>query len=201
YAVTDGVVVWRAWILCKNESKKLLFLCIFVLICAICSSVAAIVIEALVKFTSAEDEERTNILTRAIDVCHVMTLALSLLTNLLATSIISWKAWRFRKMFHLSWANGGRILTLLIESGVLYSALLTITLISTIIHLPVGSLGDLITPVTLQLSGMYPLIVLIMVSYNQSLDNISFSRGTLMGRTYSTSVFTSIFEVESDCST
>ncbi|KIK52333.1 hypothetical protein GYMLUDRAFT_180230, partial [Collybiopsis luxurians FD-317 M1] len=201
YIVTDGVVIWRAWILCKHESKKLLILCISVFICAACSGLATIVIEVLENFTSSEDKERSSILTRAIDVCHVMMLVLSLLTNLLATSIISLKAWRFRRMFYITWANGGRILALLIESGVLYSALLIITLVFTVIDLPVGSLGDLITPVSLQLSGMYPLIVLIMVSYNQSLDNTSFGRGTLSSRTYNTTAFTSIFEVEGDCST
>lgn len=25
YGITDGVVVWRAWVLCKDVSKKLLY--------------------------------------------------------------------------------------------------------------------------------------------------------------------------------
>ncbi len=32
YVLTDGVVVWRAWVICRDESKKLLMAAIVMLI-------------------------------------------------------------------------------------------------------------------------------------------------------------------------
>ncbi|KIK52106.1 hypothetical protein GYMLUDRAFT_180498 [Collybiopsis luxurians FD-317 M1] len=202
YIFTDGVVVWRAWILCKNDSKKTLCFCIFVALCACCSfnTLAAIIIEVVQALTSPEDIKRDNTLTRAINVCHVAILVLSLLTNLSATSIIAVKAWLARGaisryMFYLTWANGGRILALLIESGLLYSVSLIINLIATVIPLSVGTLGDLCNPINLQIAGMYPLVVLILISQDRSLDSsISMSR-------HNSAAFTSILELENDQST
>ncbi|KIK51554.1 hypothetical protein GYMLUDRAFT_981264, partial [Collybiopsis luxurians FD-317 M1] len=195
YVFTDGVVVWRAWILCKDDNKKALFFCIFSSLCATCCSTLATIIIAFLQNFTSQDIERENRLKRAIDVCHVADLVLSLATNLLATSIISLRAWHFRRMFHLTWANGGRILALLIESGVLYSLLLVINLISVIIRLPLGTLGDLCNPVYLQIAGMYPLVILILASRDQSLD------GSLSTRRHHSTAFTSILESDNDQNT
>jgi len=45
-----------------------------------------------------------------------------------------------------------------------------VALVSPVIHLPFGTLGDIFMPVTVQLAGMYPIIVLLLVENNRSLD-------------------------------
>ncbi|KAF9059328.1 hypothetical protein BDP27DRAFT_1341675 [Rhodocollybia butyracea] len=171
YILTDGVVVWRAWVMCRSEYTIPLFVCIFFLCCAIASEMCSIAIRITISVISSA--QTVTALNRAIDITQVSGLGLSLLTNLIATATVLVKAWHLRRMFFSSRPhrpNTSRILVLIVESGVLYSISLITTLVASIIHLPTrGTLGDLYTPVNLQLAGIYPLVVLIMVNKNRTL--------------------------------
>ncbi|KAF9069465.1 hypothetical protein BDP27DRAFT_1325395 [Rhodocollybia butyracea] len=171
YSLTDGVVVWRAWVLCRNEYSIALSVCIFFLCCTTASGMSLIAIRIALSVISTARTGTT--LKLAVDITQVSGLGLSLITNLIATTIVSMKAWRFREMFFSSGPhrpNTSRILVLIIESGVLYSISLIIVIVASIIRLPGGTLGDLYTPVNLQLAGIYLLVVLIMVNKNLTLD-------------------------------
>jgi len=172
YSLTDGVVVWRAWVLCRNDSRAGLYVSLFFLCCAFLSETATIVIRIALTATPASNTTINAHLTRAIGITQVANLALSLLTNLTATTTVSLKAWRLRSMFFSgpSQPKTGKVLVLIVESGVLYSISLITVLIATVIPLPLGTLGDLYTPVNCQLAGIYPLIVLIMVNKERTLD-------------------------------
>ncbi|KAL5525814.1 hypothetical protein ACEPAG_7151 [Sanghuangporus baumii] len=46
YVLTDGIVVWRAWVLCKDGSKKILMVPLFLLFCTSLSVLATVSIRA-----------------------------------------------------------------------------------------------------------------------------------------------------------
>ncbi|KAJ3823840.1 hypothetical protein EV361DRAFT_873136 [Lentinula raphanica] len=171
YGITDGVVVWRAWVLCRYDYRSALLACILFLCCAYLSEISTIVIRIMLLRSQSNVSE----LNRAIDITQVMNLGLSLVTNLTATGTVTLKAWRLRKVFYAgprSPMQLGKMMILIVESGMLYSISLVTILIATVIPLREGTLGDIYTPVNLQLAGIYPLIVLIMVNKNRTLDNV-----------------------------
>lgn len=51
---------------------------------------------------------------------------------------------------------------------------------STVIRLPIGTLGDLYTPVNAQLAGIYPIVVLLLVNQDRSLDKTIFVNSVAM---------------------
>ncbi|KAJ4467025.1 hypothetical protein J3R30DRAFT_3580141 [Lentinula aciculospora] len=179
YSLTDCVVVWRAWVLCQRDHRIVLFTCVFFLCCAFLSEMSTIGIRIVLFVLPPTSESIIASLSRSIDITQVSNLGLSLITNLIATGTVSFKAWRLRKMFYPGphQPKTGKILVLIVESGVLYSISLITVLVATLIPLTKGTLGDLYTPVNLQLAGIYPLIVLIMVNKNRTLDKavIAFS--------------------------
>ncbi|KAJ3796331.1 hypothetical protein GGU11DRAFT_788682 [Lentinula aff. detonsa] len=173
YGLTDGVVVWRAWVLCRYDHRTALFTSVFFLCCALLSEMSTIAVRVTLSCLPPSDENAFLSLSRVINITQVSNLGLSLLTNLTATGTVSFKAWRLRKMFFVGpRPRAGKIMVFIVESGVLYSISLITILIATLIPLPKGTLGDLYTPVNLQLAGMYPLIVLIMVNKNRTLDKV-----------------------------
>ncbi|KAE9387126.1 hypothetical protein BT96DRAFT_838091, partial [Gymnopus androsaceus JB14] len=180
YSLTDGVVVWRAWVLCRNDSRAAyMYPFSSSAVLSVISETATIVIRIALTATPASNTTVNAHLSRAIDITQVANLALSLLTNLTATTTVSLKAW-YSILYCVSSScmffsgpsqpKTGKVLVLIVESGVLYSISLITVLIATVIPLPLGTLGDLYTPVNCQLAGIYPLIVLIMVNKERTLD-------------------------------
>ncbi|KAJ3768976.1 hypothetical protein FB446DRAFT_749707 [Lentinula raphanica] len=177
YIITDGVVVWRAWVLCSVDGTRALTMCLFMLGLATVSVSATIAIRIALIAINTQTGEAFNKLNHGINVTQVATLILSLLTNSLATSLISLKAWRSRVEIRNSLENAvdrhsraGKIFALLIETGVIYSLSCLTVLISTLIPLKEGTLGDLYTPVNTQLAGIYPVVVLLLITRNHTLD-------------------------------
>ncbi|KAL0566707.1 hypothetical protein V5O48_015295, partial [Marasmius crinis-equi] len=181
YALTDAVVLWRAWVLCSTDYRKLLYVPLFFLCCASTTIFATIIIRITIQSIPHMDgstaDPRIKALTRAIDICQVANLVFSLLLNITSTGLIAFKAWRFRRWIKFDLSNiknrrtrGEKIMALLVESGSLYclsgvrefwsipyilpaltSKQITV-LASTVIPLPIGTLGDLYTPVNTQIA-------------------------------------------------
>lgn len=51
----------------------------------------------------------------------------------------------------------------------------TIAVIAMFIHIPTAMLGDLYTPVNIQIAGIYPVMVLLLIDQENSLDKTIFS--------------------------
>jgi len=168
-------VVWRAWVLCSDQNRVVLILPVIIL--GINTLIYLLIVAARAGLLiSSETAQSHRHLGRIIDVTQMANLALSLLTNIFATSIIAVKAWEYRKTLMASGVGiqtptqAIRILGLVVESGMLYIFIGIVALVSPVIHLPFGTLGDIFMPVTVQLAGMYPIIVLLLVENNRSLD-------------------------------
>uniref|UniRef100_A0A0W0FXP5 Uncharacterized protein n=1 Tax=Moniliophthora roreri TaxID=221103 RepID=A0A0W0FXP5_MONRR len=184
YILTDGVVLWRAWVLCNMESKWLLFVPLFFLVC--CSLIATIAIRITLEVIPVAESSTYQKLTRAIDICQIANLVFSLIINFSTTLIIAMKAWRFRRWIaqdlrairNKKRTGGERVLILLIESGLFYCISGATVLVSSLIRLPFGTLGDIYTPVNIQVAGIYPIVVLLLVSQGKSLDRTVFNTMT-----------------------
>ncbi|KAJ3848539.1 hypothetical protein EV368DRAFT_68192 [Lentinula lateritia] len=156
YIITDGVVVWRAWVLCSGDGTKALTMCLFMLGLATVSVTATIVIRISLMVIDTQVGELFNQLNHGINVAQVATLVLSLLTNSLATFLISLKAWRSRTEIRNNLdsavdrhSRAGKIFALLVETGVVYSLSCLTVFVSSLIPLKEGTLGDLYTPVNI----------------------------------------------------
>ncbi|KAL0060095.1 hypothetical protein AAF712_013112 [Marasmius tenuissimus] len=192
YALTDAVVFWRAWILCSADFRRTLYIPLFFLCCAFLSISATIIVRITIQSIPHQDatttEARIKSLTRAIDILQVANLVFSLLLNISATAVIAVKAWRFRKWIKFDFSalksrrtRGEKIMAILVESGLLYCFSGITVLITTVIRLPVGTLGDIYTPMNTQIAGMYPMVVLLLVSHGKTLENTVFPRNTTNG--------------------
>ncbi|KAI9456051.1 hypothetical protein BJY52DRAFT_1151321 [Lactarius psammicola] len=182
YALTDGVVVWRAWIICRDESRKLLMAPIGMLVLTMLGVTVTIGVRVFVILDPVNrDKDR---LADTIDIFQEITLISSLFTNILGTGVISLKAWRYRRWIVTDLqrvvnkrTKAERVLALLVESGVLYIFSGAMLVVSCLIRLP-GShfvLESLYSQAAVHLAGMYPVIVVILVSREASMDKTLFN--------------------------
>ncbi|KAF8199815.1 hypothetical protein K438DRAFT_1671770 [Mycena galopus ATCC 62051] len=183
YVLSDGVVVWRAWIICLRNHRKYLWVTIVFL------GITAVTVALTVAFRVANlivspinDLPSGSILGAGINILQVVTLVTSLLSNLTATGVVWATAvghWRTIRSTlsgtKTSSLRTNHILLLVVETGVLYCISALVVLVSVLIRLPQGTLGDLYTPVNVQIAGAYPCIVLLLVSTKKSLNESSFA--------------------------
>ncbi|EJD00035.1 uncharacterized protein FOMMEDRAFT_159616 [Fomitiporia mediterranea MF3/22] len=177
YIVTDGVVIWRAAVLCRDTGRKTIVMSIVFLICA---SVSILLTIALRIGTTILGSDRSARLDAIVEVTQVVNLALSFLANLSATSIVCVKAWRYRKDLGQGFnrrTKVERIFIILIESGLLYCSSGILAIIASVIRLPHGTLGDIYTRIHVQIAGIYPTIVLVLISQQRTLEEGVFSAG------------------------
>ncbi|KAJ3989531.1 hypothetical protein F5890DRAFT_1451684 [Lentinula detonsa] len=191
FFLSDGVVVWRAWVLCSVDGTKILMMCLFMLGLVFVSVIATIAFRITLMVSGVVHPGSDPLavrFTQAINVTQVATLVLSLSTNLLATFLISLKAWKsrieIRNILNSSTdrqSRAGKIFALLIETGVMYSVSCLMVLVSSLIPLKGldGTVGDLYTPLSAQLAGIYPIVVLLLISHSYTLDRTvrAFSSG------------------------
>ncbi|KAF9055393.1 hypothetical protein BDZ89DRAFT_1055985 [Hymenopellis radicata] len=183
YVLTDGVVVWRAWILCGQDLtyRRLLWIPISFLIFTVFSVLTTIVIRIVICARPAPDIYAPSSLTtvpvleRVIRYSQTVTLVFSFLTNILATLIVGLEAWKHRqfirkeiRLARTKNLRGEKILVLLVESGLLYCISGAAVLICSLVRMPLGTLGDVYTPVNVQIAGIYPVIVLLLAEYQNS---------------------------------
>ncbi|KAK0499654.1 hypothetical protein EDD18DRAFT_1329813 [Armillaria luteobubalina] len=180
YLLTDGVVVWRAWVLCHDEYRKSLILPFVFLCLTFLSVLGTIGLRAAI--TAIDVDRHIDIahgrgLAHVLDYCQVTNLVLSLLTNIFSTSIVGIKAWHHRhwiiselQLKRRKITTAEQIFTLLVESGIIYCFSGLTVLVASLIRLPYGTLGDVYTPVNIQFAGIYPAIVLLLVSRQGALN-------------------------------
>ncbi|KAI0260148.1 hypothetical protein BC834DRAFT_832258 [Gloeopeniophorella convolvens] len=181
YLISDAVVVWRAWLLCREESKGLLMMSMLFLACSALAFLAVLG-NRIFMMTIPASDPRQVALSRTIDIFQVGNLVFSLITNIIATSTVGWKAWRRRKEITADIADtvnrgsvAGKVLILLIESGALYIVSLSVLLPAMLIRLPYGTVGDIYIPMNVQMSGIYPTVIIFLVNRESSMDKAVFN--------------------------
>ncbi|KAI9508219.1 hypothetical protein F5148DRAFT_980146 [Russula earlei] len=186
YTLADVVVVWRAWVLCSEQHRAILIAPVVCLVLNALSYLITVAVRAGLLITPEDVRIHRN-LAQVIDVMQVADLGLSLLTNILATAIIGVKAWKYRQVlvkggpYSQTRTPAGKLMALLIESGVLYVLIGLTIFASLFIPLPFQTLGDILVPVGVQLAGMYPIAVLLLMDQNYSFDTTTYiSSGSVL---------------------
>ncbi|KAJ7680610.1 hypothetical protein DFH06DRAFT_973568 [Mycena polygramma] len=190
YVLCDGIVIWRARLICTPDHRKYLYLPLFFL--GLTSVAVAGIIGLRITALYKTGFAKTAFSTMAINSLQVSAICMSIISNLSSTGVVGITAWfvsffrgtqisdwfrRHREVIRVfrNTTKGAQILRILLESGVLYSLTqILVGLVSTLIRLPYNTLGDLYTPVNIQIAGAYAPIVLLLVSTQKSLSETSF---------------------------
>ncbi|KAJ7497669.1 hypothetical protein FB451DRAFT_240805 [Mycena latifolia] len=176
YIISDGIVVWRAWILCMRNRGKYLGATISFLVLTAVSVLCTIIFRVIGVIRSTTDSH----LEPGIIILQVSNFGMSLLSNLTTTAVVGVILLRHCKGVRAAFTDSKRsskadqVLTLLVESGVLYCISGLMVLVSSLIRLPQGTLGDLYAPIAVQIAGAYPSIVLLLVSMQRTLNETMF---------------------------
>jgi len=185
YIFSDAVVVWRAWVISWRNYRKYLCITIVFLVLTAGCVVGTIVFRVITLVVSPYAQlPPSNYLVKAINILQISVIGFSLISNISATAVVGATAWRHRRSIRAAFADKKRtrsdqILALVVESGVLYCISGLTVLISSLIRLPHGTLGDIYTPINVQIAGSYPPVVLLLVSMqSSSLDETTLFEGS-----------------------
>ncbi|KAJ7141427.1 hypothetical protein C8R44DRAFT_763436 [Mycena epipterygia] len=174
YVLSDGVVVWRAWIICPRHRAYLWITIGFLILTT--ASVASTIVFRIVAFIQSpiDDLSPDSVLNKGINILQISNVVMSLLSNLSATAVVGVTAWKNRRNIRAAFTDGKKgtkadqILGLIVESGVLYCVASLITITTELIRTPEGTLGDLWSPVSIQIAGAYPAVVLLGVAMQKT---------------------------------
>ncbi|KAJ6499013.1 hypothetical protein C8R45DRAFT_100859 [Mycena sanguinolenta] len=175
YILCDGVVIWRARLLCSDDHHKHMYLPLFFL--GLTTVAVAGIIGLRTASTVIRGISKKPTFVDAINVLQVSVINMSLISNLSSTGVVGITAWQHRQAIRDGFnktSKGDQILRILLDSGVLYCLAQCFGLAATFIRLPYGTLGDLYSPVNYQIAGAYTPIVLLLVSAQKSMSEMSF---------------------------
>ncbi|KAJ6498954.1 hypothetical protein C8R45DRAFT_1210820 [Mycena sanguinolenta] len=180
YALSDGIVIWRAWVICLRSHRKYMWIPVCFLALTTLSVFATIGLRLATLNTPSMPH-----LAEAMNIAQMSAVSTSLISNLSSMGVIGVTLWRHWRTIRTAFPDkkqrtktANRTLILVVESGILYSvSAITLLLFSVIPgRLPTGNrLGDLYGPINIQLAGAYPSIVLLLVSGHGSLNDSTFS--------------------------
>ncbi|KAJ7072003.1 hypothetical protein C8F01DRAFT_223801 [Mycena amicta] len=173
FVVSDGIVIWRAWVICRrNHRIYLLIPTAFLLFTA--ATTGGLITLRTIDIVSPGSISRAPF-TRAISVMQLSNMTTSLISNLTATGLIGIEAWGHRRTIKHAFAKRTtkvtQVLVLLLESGTIYCSTGVIGIVSQLIHLPHGTLNDLLVPVNIQLAGAYAPALLLLISTHSTSDD------------------------------
>ncbi|KAI0692877.1 hypothetical protein BC835DRAFT_1416250 [Cytidiella melzeri] len=160
YILADGVVVWR-----------ISFFAV--------SVVTTIILRAIIVAGDfPENKLSPSLLASAFITAQHFSNIFSLAANVVATVMIIFWACQyqtgFAKTFRGSQGASTRaeqITVMLVESGIIYCISSTLLIIGSRIHILSGTVGDVYMSVHVQLAGMYPALVIILISKQSSAND------------------------------
>ncbi|KAF9077064.1 hypothetical protein BDP27DRAFT_1209574 [Rhodocollybia butyracea] len=172
FVLGDAMVVWRAYVLWPPGNKWRFFVLPVTLLVG--SVVTALLVGGWkVKAFHADSDA----LELELNDTQIVSWSLSLGTNFIATVLISWQAWKQRKFLRNYLGHSKRrtqverIFSLLVESGILYCLTQIVLVVTWFVPLPntTAWASDLIGAAAVQLSGIYPTVIVVLVSLQRSL--------------------------------
>ncbi|KAJ6465703.1 hypothetical protein C8R45DRAFT_490810 [Mycena sanguinolenta] len=176
--VADAVVIWRTWAVYQGWITAIVTPCVLLL---------AAFVFALVDVTCSLYHGSTP-LPGADAVCvqsQMIVWAFSLATNIVCTLFIAFKAWEHRKtMKQLNIRLSGKysgmstenILSLLVESGFIYSLLWMTQIIGYLdfdLNSPWYYISIVVVRLGRQMTGMYPTLIIVIVNFKRTIWEVS----------------------------
>ncbi|EIM91922.1 uncharacterized protein STEHIDRAFT_117024 [Stereum hirsutum FP-91666 SS1] len=178
--IADAVLVWRVEILCADELHWLIIVAMFSLFLTGASVCTTIALRITVSFLSGGITLTETPTYHALTVVQVATVGISLITNLLSTSAVGIYVWKYRRFVrnmlkHDKDTKMGRVLVLFAESGLLYSLFVTMTFVGRFLKVTIGTVEDITGSVLAHLSGIYPTVIIIVVSLQGTVHSSQFT--------------------------
>ncbi|EIM91597.1 uncharacterized protein STEHIDRAFT_108117 [Stereum hirsutum FP-91666 SS1] len=171
YVVSDAVVVWRCWLL-WGKKRWILMVPVVLFIATFAGAIAFVAfdVKALAFSSTYKEQEKTIKDYLARDDLIIWCLTLS--TNIWATLMISFKAWKHRKCLSTMLRQGSKktqlekLMALLVESGAFYC-------IGFLLIYALTRTGSFVMDgVMVQIAGIYPTILIVLVNFGKAhLDN------------------------------
>ncbi|KAH8998661.1 hypothetical protein EDB92DRAFT_1941458 [Lactarius akahatsu] len=174
YILSDGIVVWRAWVLWGPSRRFRVFVpLLFSLVCTlVLSAVGAAYLYTAIEYKS----ERSGTVSRYIG---WTVWGLSIGTNLWATGLICIKTWQHRRSVRALLGKGTatstaeKVLIFMVESGTLYLCIWVAYMISTFTQWEDVLFLD---TAIVQVVGIYPMTIVLLVTMRLStVDVLSMS--------------------------
>ncbi|KAA1472831.1 hypothetical protein DENSPDRAFT_207217 [Dentipellis sp. KUC8613] len=172
--VGDTVVIWRVWAI-WNRNRAVCIIPLIFLFGAADLVVAGITGTTL--FYVTPDDTRAE---QVAMICELVFFSFCASTNIVATVLIAIRAWNHRRLLRVSMHNGKlseatahlrRPFALAIESGALYSST-WIILLSIMPHsAKVKGADSVLLDMLVQLTGIYPSMIVVVVCLKQSLND------------------------------
>ncbi|KAI0252426.1 hypothetical protein BJV78DRAFT_355846 [Lactifluus subvellereus] len=168
YILSDGIVLWRAWVLWNRRSVLFIPPLIFLLSTLVLSVAAAA--------TSYKDSVTKSV--RKTDTSHTLKWCIwgfTISTNLWATCLIFIRAWQHRRFLRRqlgkenATSKAERGLIFLVESGALYLCLWVTFIITALVAPPVVVL---FRTSIVELVGIYPTAIFVVVTMQMSAADI-----------------------------
>ncbi|KAJ6555298.1 hypothetical protein B0H10DRAFT_1220361 [Mycena sp. CBHHK59/15] len=168
--LSDMVVCWRVYVV-YGRNKRVLCMAVALLFALFCGILLCNLTQIGLAFPSVVP---LHLLSPGELVIDIVTLILSALVNIWATSMIAYQAWRCRREIrHYLKDTTNRtfaesMLVLFAESGTVYTIL---WILKNIIILPViedTAYTDYASVVMYQMTGMYPTLIIILVALKKS---------------------------------
>ncbi|KAF7310450.1 Arsenical pump-driving ATPase [Mycena chlorophos] len=175
FALSDALVVWRARLICAPEHRKHMLLPAFFVLITFLSVLTLIGLRITGLFGVPLVTSRRVVMV--INALQEVVMILSLISNLTTTGVFAATSWSHRKIVRKGFkraSEGSRILQLLLESGLVYSAMALLNLVTSFIRLPYNTLGDILTPVSIICAAAYTPTVLLLVHANRELSEPTF---------------------------
>uniref|UniRef100_A0A0W0EXZ4 Uncharacterized protein n=1 Tax=Moniliophthora roreri TaxID=221103 RepID=A0A0W0EXZ4_MONRR len=176
--VGDGVVIWRAWVLCSNTRlKKLVYIPIVMLSASFAFAIVTLNCLAEDGFGSQSTESDGS---RTCQWGEPIAWGISLLTNVTATSLIAIRAWSHHRFLTKCLgqsrrrSQGEKMLLILVESGFIYCLFWMSQLIlffPVVLGTPAQRLYSILSGMGDQISGLYPTLIIILVNMQRSMSD------------------------------
>ncbi|KAE9390931.1 hypothetical protein BT96DRAFT_925621 [Gymnopus androsaceus JB14] len=167
FFLSDLVIVWRAWSICdRTPSTHIIFLF------CVCLSFGVVIADIILALESSLDLKMK--FTLEYETSRIVLPLGLLLVNVIATSFIAFRAWKFHRALKYSAPEESgkirhltQVLLVMVESGCLYSVLWILVLLDILLKFSMEA-AYLITTIIPHITGLYPCLIVLLVIFKKS---------------------------------
>ncbi|KAI0313855.1 hypothetical protein OF83DRAFT_1175276 [Amylostereum chailletii] len=182
--LSDAVALWRVYVI-WGRRKSIVCSIAVILITLVGVNIIIILLQVAVKFPASVPKHLLSFADRIGGRTYIAYFAVSAFANVWATFMVAWKAWSHRREIRQHLRNRTvkgsveSILMMLVESSVVYSILAILQMLDTdsgaLRTLSTGPYYYYLTNIMVQVSGMYPTVVIVLAALQKLHGDHQFS--------------------------